>query len=467
MSFTIDHNGILTGYTGAGGAITIPANVLGIGVSAFRGNTAITSVTFDSGSLCKYIGNFAFQNCINLTSIDATNALNLITIGISAFNGCGLNLTLITFPKVTIIEKYAFFACTSLTTLSFPAATTIGFRAFHGCTDLLTPNFSAVTTIDNNAFDGCTNLTTPNFSAATTIGFRAFFGCTNLSTPDFSAATTIGNNAFEGCTNLLNPDFSAATTIGNYAFSFCTTLTTSDFSAVTTIGNNAFDMCLNLSTPSFPAATTIGNNAFSGCAGLTALSFPAAITIYPSAFFGCTNLTTLIIPNINIDTQAIDNTFNLKYVSLFTQNINEPILGNYGVNAIIRTLKINQIGIVPATSQNVPIVLNGLSNGYTYNIAINQSSTYFTLSGLTGTITDNAIQPLTITANANTPIGTHNISIDILDNSTPNILLVRYDIVMNVITTYDPPPPPSNPRSNAASIQGLIQSYRKPYFPHK
>lgn len=62
----------ITGYTGAGGAITIPSTLGGyptaaIGNYAFEYRTSLTTVTI--GSNVTTIGNFAFRDCTSLTSI--------------------------------------------------------------------------------------------------------------------------------------------------------------------------------------------------------------------------------------------------------------------------------------------------------------------------------------------------------------------------------------------------------------
>ena len=77
----------------------------------------------------KHIGAFAFYECSNLTSVTIGNSV--ISIGGSAFSGCGL--TSVTIPNsVTSIVGSAFAGCSSLTSVTIPnSVTSIGSRAFY------------------------------------------------------------------------------------------------------------------------------------------------------------------------------------------------------------------------------------------------------------------------------------------------------------------------------------------------
>lgn len=82
--FLVVGDGILLGYKGSSGNVSIPAGVKSIAPGCFRGNTAVTSVSLPQG---------------------------LITVGEDAFNGCKA-LKSISFPDtVTDIEDRAFKDC--------------------------------------------------------------------------------------------------------------------------------------------------------------------------------------------------------------------------------------------------------------------------------------------------------------------------------------------------------------------
>ncbi len=115
----IDGKRLVTGYTGAGGAIKIPADVDGIGAFAFSTNSAVTSLSVPSGvPKSFYIDEHAFYDCVNLKTV-SINA-NITSIGKSAFHGC-LNLETVTFKgNVTNgIGTRAFANCHKLKKVDF------------------------------------------------------------------------------------------------------------------------------------------------------------------------------------------------------------------------------------------------------------------------------------------------------------------------------------------------------------
>lgn len=128
----------ITGYTGAGGNVVIPATingyrVVGIGSSSFYGKWNVTSVTIPNQVV--FIGNYAFGNCNSLTSVAIPNSVT--SIGSYAFEYC-LSLTSVAIPNsVTSIGNNAFFDCYSLTSMTIPSSvTSIGNNAFAYCGDL-------------------------------------------------------------------------------------------------------------------------------------------------------------------------------------------------------------------------------------------------------------------------------------------------------------------------------------------
>ncbi len=118
-------------------SVNIPASVTGIGDNAFvftEGiNTALTTVSFASGSQCRSIGEAAFQYRRGLANI--TLPAELESIGDKAFYN-DTALTSIDIPsKVTSIGDSVFYNCTNLATvriLGSPA--TIGSLAFYAAT---------------------------------------------------------------------------------------------------------------------------------------------------------------------------------------------------------------------------------------------------------------------------------------------------------------------------------------------
>jgi hypothetical protein len=174
----------ITGYTGAGGAITIPSTLGGfptvhIGDTAFDSYNGhlITSVLIPSSVTT--IGKYVFHSCTSLTSVTIPN--NVTTIGNGAFDFCS-SLTSVTIPNsVTTIGKYTFYSCISLTSVTIPHnVTTIGNSAFEFCSFLTSVTIPGnVTTIWDYAFSYCSSLTSITFLglvAPTTVGFNWILG---------------------------------------------------------------------------------------------------------------------------------------------------------------------------------------------------------------------------------------------------------------------------------------------------
>lgn len=133
-----DETVTITKYTGVGGEVVIPdtideKSVTSIGNYAFRNCTDLTSITIpDSVTL---IGDSAFYRCTGLTSVTISNSVK--SIGGSAFFYC-TGLTRITIPdSVTSIGSSAFYDCTSLTSVVMGNnIMSIGDWAFYNCKNL-------------------------------------------------------------------------------------------------------------------------------------------------------------------------------------------------------------------------------------------------------------------------------------------------------------------------------------------
>ena len=285
------------------------------------------------------IGDYAFENCIGLTSLNLPAGIT--EIGFGAFNGCS-GLTSLTLPDgITEIGSWAFDDCSGLTSLNLPAGiTSIGYETFSGCSGLTSLNLPAgITSIGYETFSGCSGLTSLNLPAGITeIGDGAFEYCSGLKSLTLSnGITSIGSGAFNGCSGLkevrfcindnldtyltkghpyINVDCGIkyyindkeitsieipynVTTLGNYVFQGCSGLTSLTFPAgITSIGSYAFEYCSGLKSLTLSnGITSIGNEAFYGCRGLTSLTLPAGITeIGEGAFSGCSGLTSLTLP---------------------------------------------------------------------------------------------------------------------------------------------------------------------------
>ena len=234
-----------------------------------------SAVVFDGTTYAvRCIGDYAFYNCNNLTTIEIPSSIT--SIGDGAFSRC-FGLTAIQIPSsVTSIGSFAFSGCSGLTSIEIP---------------------NSVTSIGSSTFSDCSGLTAieiPN--SVTSIGEWAFSDCTNLSQlviEDGGEALTIQSNTFSGCpiTSLY-----MGRNVNDYInFSSLETLTIG--SSVTSIGNSAFEGCSGLTAVEIPnSVTSIGSDAFSYCSGLTSIEIPNSVTsIESNAFAACTSIRELII----------------------------------------------------------------------------------------------------------------------------------------------------------------------------
>ena len=173
------------------------------------------------------IGNYAFNGCISLTSIEIPNSVT--SIGENAFYDCS-RLSSVSIPNsVTSIGENAFCNCFSLSSVSIPnSVTTIGKDAFYYCSSLTSieiPN--SVTSIGDCAFYCCRSLTSVTIgNSVTSIGDLAFNDCSSLTSIEIpNSVTSIGDSAFNGCSSLTSVTIgNSVTSIGGRAFYNCNSL---------------------------------------------------------------------------------------------------------------------------------------------------------------------------------------------------------------------------------------------------
>lgn len=192
-----DGTAVITGYSGPGGDLVLPASLGGypvttIGFWAFSENTSITSVEMpDSVTL---IDMAAFEHCTNLTSVTIGN--NVTSIGHFAFRHCR-GLTSLTIPDSVIsISGWAFAACSNLLSVKIGnGVTSIGNRAFQGCRSLEAVDIpDNVTTIADAAFQGCLNLASAVFRGnAPVLGPEVF----SYTASDFAIFYFDGKSGFD------------------------------------------------------------------------------------------------------------------------------------------------------------------------------------------------------------------------------------------------------------------------------
>jgi hypothetical protein len=227
----------VTGYSGAGGAISIPATLGGystyaIGASAFDSAAGhkITAVMIPEG--VRSIGDSAFSSCSLLTTVAIPNSVE--SIGMYAFASCHSLSAAILPGNLTVLSSFLFFDCSSLESISIPErATSILTYAFYQCGSLTSIHVpDNVTDIGYGAFLSCVSLTSAHIGErVAVIGPYAFNDCISLVSLEMgNNVSSIGMNGFAGCTELTALIVPAAvTSIGAGGFAQCSSLTRMQF----------------------------------------------------------------------------------------------------------------------------------------------------------------------------------------------------------------------------------------------
>jgi len=169
----------IIGYTGSGGAVSIPSTITGLPVSriadfAFQ-NCYMTSVTIPSS--VTYLGNFAFRYDSALTNVIIPSSITRLNSEV--FEGCGLSQ--ITLPNSITSMAEGVFAFCPLTSLTIP---------------------DSVTNIGDNVFShtSLTSITIPQ--SVTSIGWDIFWSCSNMTGAYFLGnSPSVGSLVFHGETN--------------------------------------------------------------------------------------------------------------------------------------------------------------------------------------------------------------------------------------------------------------------------
>ena len=240
------------------------------------------------------IGDYAFDGCSSLQSIDIPNGIT--QMGSYAFRNCSNMTSAKIGTGVTAINEYTFSGCSALKDVQIGSnVRTIGNYVFSGCTSLPVINIpKAVTSIGNYTFQNCTALreavmedraddtvlslgsngSSPMFASCpldkvyigrnisynktSNYGYSPFYRNTSLRSVTITdRETEVSENEFYGCTNLKEVKIGdGVTTIGSWAFSGCAAIDYFAFgSSVKTIGQEAFSDCTAMTRLISRAAT--------------------------------------------------------------------------------------------------------------------------------------------------------------------------------------------------------------------
>ncbi|MCL2231350.1 MAG: leucine-rich repeat domain-containing protein, partial [Treponema sp.] len=299
-------------------------NIAHIGDRSFYDLENLSLIDFPKASL---IGAYAFSNCKNLANANFPSAS---MIEKSAFAGAGF--TSADFPLARSIGEEAFNSCGKLVEVIFPSAEYIGKRAFNSCDNLIVASLPKAQNIMENAFSNCVKLTEAGFPASARIGEGVFSNCPLLAAFVLSGegnlivmedGKMLARNTNEGIELVSYPSahgeiaLNDITSIGSFAFAGNLSLESIVSSSVTNIKEYAFQLCENLKSVNFSAVTIINANAFESCKNLASVNFRAATNIGRDAFKNCISLTSAVFQAAtSIDEHAFLNCVKLSSVTL-------------------------------------------------------------------------------------------------------------------------------------------------------
>ncbi|MGN0527234.1 MAG: leucine-rich repeat domain-containing protein [Acutalibacteraceae bacterium] len=346
---------ILYGAKGSVADVVVPKGVSIIEDYVYLGHDEVKTLTL--GEDVEDIGLYAFQDCVNLETVNVDEAIGVIYEG--AFKGC-TSLKSIDFSESTLatISYAAFMDCTSLKEVKLPETIyTVGDYAFANTAICEIEFFKNVNTIGVNTFSGSKQLSSINvasknkeYSSNDGVLYNKK-GNTLITMPAGKTGSfqipegvqEIGAYAFSGSalTEVTLPENSSLNKIGAKAFMNSAIESIEIAGAVEKINADTFKNAVKLSSVVFkcntaaegeeeilPALTYIGTSAFEGCSALTEIELPSSLHDIAASAFKNTGLTTVVTGDglKNIGSYAFADNKNLKSLTL---GENVATIGDY------------------------------------------------------------------------------------------------------------------------------------------
>lgn len=328
-------NGVLLGYYGTEGNITLPNTVTKINDDALKGNKKIVSVTIP-GSV-KDIGNNAFQGCPNLKEIIFTNPdrnNNNLIIRVSAFQDCP-NLTTCEIPaRAYQVVGNIFKGCTSLTEVKVNANNPHYFTKdgvlFGPALVNYEPQYNNAYALQSypagrqGAYTIPSEVNGKEIDQIWTSGFEGAASLTDISIP--ASIGRLGTAAFEstGLTHVTIPD--TVQQVDPAVFQNCTKLVSVKLPAgLAEIDQYMFANCISLQHVDMPdSITKINIYAFHNCTSLTSLALPKKLSsLSVGCFDKCINLQHVVVPPSVIsfpkDDVGVYNPFKYSPVTVYVE----------------------------------------------------------------------------------------------------------------------------------------------------
>ncbi len=363
--------------------VKITGAITAIGTNAFKDAKYLQNVIIPD--TVTEISDEAFKNC-GITSFDLKN---VTTIGQSAFYESKLESITIS-NKVTSIDSYAFYNCTSLKTVDMSNISntcTIGNYMFTNCSLLSNIDLGSANWISSYMFQKCSSLeeiTIP--STINSIATYAFSesGLKTIDLSQMADGKVISTYAFYKCSKLTDAVLPNVSVISSYLFNYCTSLENCNIpSTVTEIQAYAFEDTI-LRTVTLPAGINkqigsfaFGNNSnlesvtvnctnsiygntsiFSGSSKIkTVVIGEGCTTIYSNLFYNKSSLTSVTIPSTvtNIQTCAFQNCSSLTTITL-PESL--TTIGDNAFNGCTKLLEVYNL------SYTINLTIGETSNGY-------------------------------------------------------------------------------------------------------
>ena len=272
----------ITGYTGSGPTLNIPAQINGKTVAAvadhaFAYNTALTGITLPDTVTA--IGARAFFSMYQLADVSLSSGLK--TISDEAFANCTA-LQGVTLPEGLETINAGAFENSGLLSLTLPASLrTIDSAALNGCTDL-----AEISVVSGNSFYESRDDVLFDTANGTLVKYPAAKEGSSYAVEN---TWSIGAWAFDGARNLTEVTLSAdILSLGEGAFAGCEKLEAMPElnSMITVIPDRCFYGCKELAEAVIPETVErIGTLAFAGTA-LTELTVPESVVQIGADAFG-------------------------------------------------------------------------------------------------------------------------------------------------------------------------------------
>lgn len=287
-----------------------------IGEGAFFNCIDLTSVKLSSGMT--KIPTEAFYACVSLANIDF-NGAPLTEIGMFAFFNSALTDVTDIPDSVSRIGQYSFAENEELVNFRIPeGVSAIEDGTFYNCASLKSlTNTGWIESIGDIAFT-YSALETAEFRNCLTVGELAFAFCSDLKSVNLPKATEIGTGAFAADVsydeendeivvkaNITEINIQQATRIADRAFYYQNKLMVAETSACKYFGEYSFFYCESLVYAPVTAAVTIEANAFTGTAIETVTLASANLSYVDPSAYTSTKITAYSVQNS--DTYFTDN----------------------------------------------------------------------------------------------------------------------------------------------------------------